>query len=204
MYKNLNFLSAYKLAISLLGFSAIVTEIVILIERGVFNIFNFFSYFTILSNTIVVVMLLISVVAINRDNVAKWVHYLRAAAAVYLLIVGIGFSLLLSGVEGLVLSAVAWDNIVLHYIIPIAVLIDLNLDKPKLNTNFRQNITWLSFPIIYLAYSLFRGHLTQWYPYPFLSPLNSGYGSVLVPVLGLLVVGIVLIYFVSKLSIKEN
>lgn len=50
----------------------------------------------------------------------KWLDILRSVTAVYILVVGIGFAILLSGLEGVLLTAVPWDNTVLHYITPLA------------------------------------------------------------------------------------
>jgi membrane protease YdiL (CAAX protease family) len=33
---------------------------------------------------------------------------------------------------------------------------------------------WLAWPLVYLAYSLVRGAVVDWYPYPFLDPDESG------------------------------
>ncbi|EDK72307.1 conserved hypothetical protein [candidate division TM7 genomosp. GTL1] len=196
MFQNKNFFVIYKLSFGLLGFSAIVTEIVVLMERGVFNLANFLSYFTIESNTLVVVTLLLSAVAVRGKS--NKLDILRGAVTVYILIVGIGFSLLLAGIEGLVLTAVPWDNTVLHYIIPVAVLIDYLIDRPKRKLPFGKSLIWLLFPVIYVAYSLTRGALTGWYPYPFLNPDTKGYGAVAFTVTSLLLLGVVLTWLATR------
>ena len=61
MLTNKKFLIGYKLAIGQLGLSAIVTEIVVLINRGRFNPVNFFSYFTIESNILICVAFFLDV-----------------------------------------------------------------------------------------------------------------------------------------------
>ena len=45
---------------------------------------------------------------------------------------------------------------------------------------FRRALVWVVFPMAYLAYSLVRGAITGWYPYPFLDPREHGYTGVLV------------------------
>lgn len=199
MIQNKPLRIGYKVFFALLGFSSIVTEIVILIERGLFNPVNFFSYFTIETNLLVVITLLLSALALAAGKESKF-DVLRGATTVYILVVGIGFSFLLSGLENVALTAVPWDNTVLHYIIPIAVLIDYLIDPPKRTLSFRKSLLWLLFPIIYVTYSLIRGALTGWYPYPFLNPATRGYGSIALIVIGLFVLGIVLIWGVCKWS----
>jgi hypothetical protein len=34
---------------------------------------------------------------------------------------------------------------------------------------------WLAFPVVFAVYSLIRGPIVQWYPYPFLDPRAHGY-----------------------------
>lgn len=203
MIQNKNILIGYKLFFSLLGFSAIVTEIVALIERGRFNPINFFSYFTIETNLLVFATLLLSAIAVAMGKNQK-LDTLRGAVTVYILIVGIGFSLLLAGIEGITLTAVPWDNTVLHYIIPVAMFVDFLIDPPKSKLSFKKGILWLLFPIIYVTYSLVRGALTGWYPYPFLNPDPKGYGAIALTIFGLLVLALVLTWIITKLSGKKS
>ena len=46
---------------------------------------------------------------------------------------------------------------------------------------------WLIFPIVYVVYSLVRGPIADWYPYPFLDPnLDGGAGKVAIMVVVLI------------------
>lgn len=204
MIKNKNILIAYKLAFSFLGFSAVVTEIATLAERGVFNPANFFSFFTIESNILVAITFLLSALAIAAGKKTRALDALRGLSTMAALIVGIGFAVLLSGLEGLVLTAVPWDNVVLHYIIPVAALVDFIIDRPFTRFSLRSGLTWLLFPIIYVAYSLTRGALTGWYPYPFLDPRLSSYGDVVATISSLLVLGIVIVWLIVRFSGKTK
>jgi len=203
MLKRRNLLIGYKTLFGLLGFSAVVTEIAVLVERGIFNPLNFFSYFTIQTNILVLITLLLSALFLAAGKERK-LDRLRGAVTVYILIVGIGFSLLLSSMEGLVLTAAPWDNIVLHYIIPLAVLLDFIIDRPKLTKSFKYKLLWLLFPILYAVYALTRGLITGWYPYPFLNPEVSGYVHVGLTILGLTVLGLILVWGVNLMSAKSR
>lgn len=203
MVKNTRFLILYKVIFALLGLSAIITEIAITVERGSFNPVNFFSFFTIQTNSLVFVTLLVSAIAVAAGKNKK-LDVLRSATTVYALIVGIGFSLLLSGLEGVQLTAVPWDNTVLHYIIPIAMLGDFLINRPTRHTPFRKGLVWLLFPVVYVAYSLIRGAITGWYPYPFLNPAVQSYAGTLVTILELLVLSVALIWLICKLSGKRS
>lgn len=195
-----NYIVGYKLFFALLGFSAIVTEIAVLVERNKFDIGNFFSFFTIESNIIAVIALIAGALAIYAGKKNQWLDYFRGAATFYMIVTGIVFAWLLSGLEGVQLTAVPWDNTVLHYIIPVAMVFDWFMDRPARRFSYRQAVAWVIFPVLYLVYSLFRGALINWYPYPFLNPANGGYTQVLITSLVILVGGLVMVYFVSRVG----
>lgn len=190
----------YKTAFGLLGLSAVITEIVALVGLGVFNPSNFFSYFTILSNIFAFSMLLIGAYYLLKHKQSKRVDMLRGAAALYMIITGIVFATLLANIEGITLTAVPWDNTVLHYIIPVVMLIDWLIDRPSASIGYKKSLIWLAFPIVYLAYSLIRGPIVGWYPYPFLNPANNGYEGVVMTGIGIAVVSLVLSLLLVKLS----
>ncbi|MGC4043355.1 MAG: Pr6Pr family membrane protein [Armatimonas sp.] len=191
---------AYKVFFGLLGFSAIVTELATVAERGKLNPVNFFSYFTIQNNLLMVVVFLLSALYMAAGKSPRWLDTLRGAAGVYILVVGIAFSVLLAGRKGVGLTAVFWDNTVLHYLIPLAALLDLMLDLPQHKLRFSQSLLWLLYPVAYLAYSLIRGAITGWYPYPFLNPHPNGYGAIALVALGLLILTLLLVWGVCWLS----
>jgi uncharacterized protein YacL len=196
------YLIIYKVFFALLGFSALVTEVATLVERGTFNSINFFSFFTVQVNTLVVIVFLISAIFLAL-NKSKKLDNLRSATTVLILMVGIGFALLLAGLEGVALTAVPWDNTVLHYIIPVAVLVDFIIDSPQTKQRFKKLLIWLVYPAAYVTYTLIRGATVGWYPYPFLNPANSSYAQVLVAVAGLFELGITLFALAAKCTGKR-
>lgn len=187
----------YKTFFGLLGFSALVTEVVVLVERGMFMHVRFFSYFTVLTNILVCITLLASasLTALGRQQA---IDKLRAAATVYILIVGVGFTVLLSRLTNLTFAAVPWDNIVLHYIMPVAMLFDFLQDPPRSRIGWPTALTWLAYPLLYLGISLIRGLLTGWYPYPFLNPALVSLDKITMIIIGLF--GFVLLLEYALLS----
>jgi hypothetical protein len=182
-------LIAYRMVIGLLGFSALVTEIATLVERGRFTPGNFFSFFTVESNAVSAAVLIVSALATAAGRSDRSLAMLRGANTLNMVVVGVTFSALLAGLENTEFTAVPWDNTVLHYIAPVAVAVDWLLDVPRVHLAFRQAVVWLAFPVAYLAYSLVRGPNVDWYPYPFLDPGHHGYAGVAVTSLMLLVMG---------------
>jgi hypothetical protein len=198
------YLIGYKTFFGLLGFSAVVTEIATLAERGMLDVANFFSYFTILSNIFAIAMFFIGAYVLASGKKNLWVDYFRGAATFFMIVTGIVFAWLLSGLEGVQLTAVPWDNTVLHYIIPVAMAIDWIMNPPAVRFTFRQALAWLIFPIAYLMYSLFRGPIVNWYPYPFLNPANGGYGQILITSLIITAGGLLMIYLVTRIGQKAK
>lgn len=201
---NTRFLVGYKLFFGLLGLTALVTEIAVLVERGVFDPVNFFSFFTVESNILATIAFISGalLVATKMKNAAF--DFFRGAATFYMIITGIVFALMLSGLEGVQLTAVPWDNTVLHYLIPIAIVVDWFLDPPKKNISFRRALVWLIFPLTYLGYSLVRGAIVGWYPYPFLNPANGGYDTIAITCAAILVGGVALVWALTWVSAKQR
>lgn len=156
---------------------------------------NFFSFFTVESNIIAVVALFVAGAYAWRGSTPRWVHYLRGAATIYMTVTGITYSLLLRNVE--VDTAVPWVNLVLHYIIPIVMIVDWLIDLPPFRIGVGSAMIWLVFPVAYLAYSLIRGPFVDWYPYPFLDPRPEGYVPVVVTSIGIAIGGLVLALIMS-------
>ena len=172
-----------------LGLSAIVTEIIALVNRNIFNFGNFFSFFTILSNVLSVAMFaLFGYGAITKRFTSLSAYVFKGAVTLYMLMTGMIFAVLLAPIENAVLTAVPWDNIVLHYIMPLAICVDWILLQPKVTIKFSHSLMWLSFPATYVIYSLVRGHFVHWYPYPFLNASVNGYAKILTVIAVLLVV----------------
>ena len=172
-------LASYKIGFALLGLSAVATEIIVLSQRGVFDAANFFSFFTILSNVFAAFVLMVSAIYVVRRSKSKRLDSFRGAATLYMVLTGVVFAVLLSGLDPRLLTAVPWDNTVLHYILPVILLIDWLIDPPRARISTRSVLLWLAFPQLYVAYSLLRGPIVGWYPYPFLNPANGGYDAIL-------------------------
>jgi hypothetical protein len=130
------------------------------------SLVNFFSYFTIESN------LFAAGVVLFAPRAAVF----RAAATLYMTIVGIVFALVLAGDDSLLAP---WINLVFHYVAPSALVLWWLLDPPHLRSSYATLVTsWLAFPVAFALYSLVRGAMTGWYPYPFLDPVTAGAGGV--------------------------
>lgn len=131
---------------------------------------DYFSYFTVLSNLFAAAMLLRGALRPAHER-SRTVELLRGATIVYILTTGIVYLLLLSGHA----PAHPWVNAILHYLMPIAVTLDWILDPPHVHLDpARTIVLWMVFPLLYIIYTLARGAIVNWYPYPFVNPHRSG------------------------------
>jgi len=158
-------------------------------DAGVLNPVNFFSYFTIQSNLIGAAVLLYLAVRGGAPRSGR-VDWWRGAACVYLTVTFFVVIFLLSKTDvGLQLP---WVDVVLHKVVPIVVVADYLIDPPTTRLSISDGLLWLVYPLAWLVYTMVRGPIAEWYPYPFLDPGDGGYGPVAVTVVAILVAGAVL------------
>lgn len=203
MTKHQRLLVSFKLFFGLLALSSVLTEIVVLSDRGKLVPVNFFSFFTIESNIFAASALLLGAVMVGRTKQPSWLPMIRGAATLYMVMTGVIFSVLLSGLN-VQLTAIPWDNIVLHYIMPVVLVIDWIVDPPKKKMSFRQGLVWIIFPLVYVFYTLVRGALVGWYPYPFLNPATGGYDRIFFVSVFIMAAVLLLIQIMVQYSHKAN
>lgn len=175
--KKHNLIAIGRLFFGGLTIAAILTQLQYSINTDR-SITNFFSFFTIQSNILAAIIFIfvgVGVLAQQKSN--PQFALIRGAATLYMTMTGIIYALLLSGNEIALQTTIPWVNTVLHYLFPAVVLLDWLFFPPKFNLRFKKALMWLLFPAIYLIYSLIRGSITGWYPYPFLNP-STGWGDV--------------------------
>lgn len=137
-----------------------------------FSAVSFFSYFTIESNLFAAGVLIAVARVTLRGGTTEHLALWRGAAVLYMTTTGLGYVLLLSGSDD---TPLAWINIVLHYVAPVAIALDWLLDPPRRAIAFQQTIAWMAFPAAFIVYTVIRGLAIDWYPYPFVDPDEHGY-----------------------------
>lgn len=169
-----------RIGFGLLIVVAFVVQMGYTLGRGG-NLTNFFSFFTIQSNLLTAAVLLISGVGLLLGaRVSRQFAFIRGAVTLYMVVTGIVFALLLSGLEQRLQLTIPWVNMVFHQLMPVVMIVDWLLFPPKPAITFRRALLWLIFPVVYLIYTLVRGPLVNWYPYPFLDPPQVGWPYVIV------------------------
>ena len=179
-------LAVARVAFSLLTLVAIGYTLVTTSQAGRLDVVNFFSYFTILSNLLAVVSLVGGAARGDRPPSRGW-DLLRGQAVVMMTVTLVVYALLLADVD--VNLEDQWVNIVVHRLFPIVVIVDWLIDPPIDPVSIRDSLVWLAFPLLWTGYTLVRGALVGWYPYPFLDPANGGYGTVAAYIGGILIFG---------------
>lgn len=165
-------LAAGRIFFGGLALVAIITQLVVHIQHR-FDAVNFFSYFTNLSNIFAAIVLLIGAVyLLQRREPTRRDDLIRGASVVGMALVGIVFGALLRDVD--LGTLLPWVNTVLHYVMPIVVVADWLYQTPKSTLAIADIRYWMVFTLIYLAYTLIRGAITSFYPYPFLNPAKTG------------------------------
>jgi hypothetical protein len=193
-------LAVLRLALGITTLVAFTLQGLVLGNAGVFSTFNYFGYFTNLSNVFASVVLILSALYLFksrkpsvRDDV------IRGAAVLYMAVTGVVYVTLLTGEDlGLLLP---WVNILMHIIMPLAVVADWLYQPPLTTLTTKQAALWLAFPLLFVVYTIIRGAIVNWYPYPFLNPDKvGGYGGVALYCAGILAAFFVIGWLVMKLG----
>lgn len=150
------------------------------------SVTNFFSYFTILSNLLVAVSTTARLLS-PTSSIGRFFSGIRTYSAIclYITIVGIVYSVALRKTWNPQGQQLVVDRL-LHDWVPLLYLLTWILFTPKNQLAWKNTWAWLLFPAAYLIYTLVRGSITGWYPYPFIHAGELGYGKVAINTLGVL------------------
>ena len=147
---------------------------------------NFFSFFTIQSNIIAVAAQFL-LVLVPSERRLPWFDGVRSAAVLYMAITGIVFALLLAGLQEELQTTTPWVDFVVHKLMPVVLVADWLVDPPRHRLPWWTVLAWLAYPFAWITYTLVRGEIVDWYPYPFVDVSKLGYGGVLGRSVGLAV-----------------
>ena len=154
-----------------------------------FNSFKTFSYQT---NFMVTLWLTLAILWHNKpETLKKITGPLKGAFTLYITITFIIFAALLAPFYQPTGFA-AFSNLVLHYITPIAFIVDWILTETKLRYKWTYLPYWIIYPICYLVFSFIHGTFTGNYLYFFLDISELGILGYTLFVSSLIAVGIVL------------
>jgi hypothetical protein len=198
--KKLNEQQVFAGLLALIAWAVIVLQFILRTGTAV----NFFSFFTIQCNLLVAIsMTYASLFSTSATGNFFTGLSVQTAIALYIFIVALVYNTVLRGLYPLD----GWNLFVdtmLHVVVPILYLLYWGFMRPKGNLEYRNGLYWLLFPLAYLIYSLVRGAMLHWYPYPFLNADKLGYNKVginiSVMIAVFLVAGLILIAITRSLK----
>jgi hypothetical protein len=192
--------------IALLSWFAVIAQLALMLENRVVAIpetlVRFFSFFTILTNTLVAVFFTGQLQKAAITGKAGWLTALTS----YILVVGIVYQVLLrhlwhpAGLQWVV------DEL-LHTVVPLLVTVFWYFFEDRSAVHYKQLPRWLIYPLVYFAYTLIRGLVTGYYPYPFIDVKKLGLSWALLNGVFILVffvvIQFVLVVFAKKIKNKN-
>ncbi|MBG6108199.1 Pr6Pr family membrane protein [Frigoribacterium sp. CG_9.8] len=177
-----------RLMMGLLVLAALITQVVAKILNNAFTPGEYFSYFTIESSMMNVVVLLVGAfLALRLPRDTELFTSVRVAILSYAVITGVVYNVLLRNLPGDgSYEPPRWCNEVMHVWVPIFIVLDWFLAPGRVRVPFKRLWLVVSFPLAWLAFTMIRGAITGWYPYPFLQPAGpGGIPSLLIYIVGI-------------------
>ncbi|WP_062379362.1 Pr6Pr family membrane protein [Demequina pelophila] len=181
------FVSGARIGAALLMLAAVARLMWDQVEADTLVLWNFFGFFTIQTNLIGAFALIVVATRTGRARPA-WLEYLRASAAVYLVIVVAVFWTLLAPTSD---DLTRWTNLVVHGLSGVVLVVDWLIEGPRERLPLTRLWVVIAYPLGWAAVVLVRGATDGWVPYPFLEPAH-GYASIAMVVGGICVAGLVL------------
>ncbi|GAA0960548.1 Pr6Pr family membrane protein [Frigoribacterium faeni] len=182
----------YRLVFAAIGLVAVGYQFGVTLTNG-YSVVNFFSYFTNISNLVAVVVFVVGAVRTlrKRPGSRTW-DVVRFVSVVDMVFVGLVFNTLLTGVGG---GVIPWVNVIVHMLMPVAVLVEWLVLPVGRRLPWAAGTIGLIVPVVYSVYSLVRGAVIGFYPYPFFDPaVQGGYGGVAL-YLGALILALAVLAF---------
>ncbi len=167
--------------------TVIIIQITDRVVNNAFDPWEYFSYFTIETSLINIVVFLVGgVMALTRPTDTTLYTMVRMTT--------LGFAVVTAAVYNLILrnmpyagdfEGLQWPNEVIHVWVPIFILLDWLFSPGRPALPWRSLPVMIVYPVAWLTYTLIRGALIDYYPYPFLDPATAGWGSVFAYIVGL-------------------
>lgn len=168
-------LSSLRLATGLGLIGSVIWQVTDRTLNNNFRPFEYFAYFSIVT-ALVAGALLIAMGARLLTDLAdtKWTEIARLSLTVAMIVVGVVYHALLSGVANDVRDGdYVWPvlpNEIIHTYGPVLIVLDYLLSLRGLRVRIRAALWVAVFPLIWLVFSVIRGSVTNWWPYWFINP----------------------------------
>jgi hypothetical protein len=160
---------------------------------------RYVSYLTIWSNALVAWSTLS--LALGRDRDTRLWRVLRLDAVVLILLAGVVHFFFLRPL----LDLHGWDLVAdrsLHMVVPVLAVTGWLVLGPRGRTRTADLLPSLVVPVVWLGYTLIRGAIVSWYPYPFIDVAEHGYAVVLLNCAG--VAALMLVFAWGALALDRR
>ena len=178
---------------------AIFWQITDRLLNNVFRPGEYFAYFTIQSSLIAAVVLAVSAIReFKALPQTKTLNLARLSVSTYAIVVAVVYNALLRGTSVLPGDpdyGYNWPvapNEILHVWAPVFIVLDLAFTAMTYKLKFRQIFWVLAFPLAWLAFTIVRGLITNWWAYWFLNPNEeAGVPGVITYIVVIVIFGLV-------------
>lgn len=144
--------------------------------------FDYFGFFTNQTSLITSAILIAAgVLGLRQRPSPDWLDAARAIATACMLVVAVIYNVLVPGTG----SAPVWVSVLLHVLLPLAVMLDWLLVGDRRPLPWRLLWIVLPYPVLWLIVVLVRGATDGWVPYGFLLP-QRGLHSLTIHIIALL------------------
>jgi len=155
-------------------FGSIFWQISDRVAHNLFRPAEYFTFFTITSCLLTGVALTLGGLRVLRNQPeTKFLTLFRLTMAASMVIVGVIYNLLLT--DSVDKRDIGYDwpvlpNLVLHTYMPILVFLEWLISRTAVPLKLKTAFWVLVYPLTWLAFSITRGFITDWWPYWFIDP----------------------------------
>ena len=174
MLKTSMTLGFIRLAMALALFGSIFWQISDRVSHNLFRPTEYFTFFTITSCLLTGLALTIGGLRVLRNQPeTKFLTLFRLTMAASMVIVGVIYNLLLT--DSVDERDIGYDwpvipNLILHTYMPILVFLEWLIVRTAVPLKLKTAFWVLVYPLTWLAFSITRGFITDWWPYWFIDP----------------------------------
>ncbi len=185
---------------AVVGWFALILQLVLMLTKDsdlsvALRINNFFSYFTILSNILTATTLTVAALGWS-DWCSRFFSRpgVRTGIAIYMTVTFAIYWAILNNLW----NPQGWEyvaNFLLHGAMPVAI-VGYWLMFVRHGALNRTSVAWfVAFPIAYAVYTLIRGPVVNWYPYPFIDASSLTTSQLIVNIV-VITIGFVVLGFI--------
>jgi hypothetical protein len=155
----------YRIYFAVFIWSTILTGLLL---GGVVSFIGSLKYYTMQTNLMVAIWFTLAIIWHNNPKALQKISgKIKGAVTLYITVTFLVFAIVLSPLYHPTGFAF-FSNLVLHYIAPIAFIIDWILTETEVKYEWKFLLYWFIYPICYLCFAITFGTFTGDYLYPFL------------------------------------